>query len=438
VDLQQVANTSFVLVQADWPVDKGRRLIEKLGPSHIIVHRKAHEDLYYLYTASEALYRLDQAPGAVPIGRALDLHESDATPLREMDADAETAPDWCVLHEGGRVVGFLDAGAVSERTRGPQTGGADAETEQPEAVGRSLIAEFPRSVARGHVAWLLVQLSAAPAVGTGIPVSALPVADQLDILVQARQGFVVQGNDRVTVTMTGDKETLPFQFKLLAADLGPGRIDVLAFHQGQALGRISLSSTIEEGLHASRSEDDGPRRDDRPLAPITVRVPDLSMLVEERKGSGEVEYMIRLTTSNPAQGLNLKPFGPIQLRADPTAYFANFFEEIEALPVNTSQQKTVAARRLAARGVDLFQKAFPEELQKTLWSLRHSIQSVIVQSEEPWIPWELCKLCGEEDGRVAEGPFLCEAYAITRWVPGLGFKQPLQPQEPGARRARGL
>jgi hypothetical protein len=154
-----------------------------------------------------------------------------------------------------------------------------------------------------------------------------------------------------------------------------------------------------------------------------VRVPDLMMLIDERRSGDSIEYVVRLTAA--AHGLNLKAFGPIRLRVDPMAFFADFFAEIEALPLCTSQDKAVAARKLAARGTDLFTRVFPEDLQKTLWSLRHSISSLVVQSEEPWIPWELCKLNGEEDGRVTEGPFLCEAYSMTRWIPGMGFKQPL-------------
>jgi CHAT domain-containing protein len=45
---------------------------------------------------------------------------------------------------------------------------------------------------------------------------------------------------------------------------------------------------------------------------------------------------------------------------------------------------------------------------------------VQVQSEEPWIPWELCKLVNSSPGGgVDEGPFLCEAFQLTRWIPGL-------------------
>jgi hypothetical protein len=51
---------------------------------------------------------------------------------------------------------------------------------------------------------------------------------------------------------------------------------------------------------------------------------------------------------------------------------------------------------------------------------------VHIQSEEPWIPWELIKLSGDDGtGMIVEGGFLCEEFEVTRWVPGLGYKPDL-------------
>ncbi len=90
--------------------------------------------------------------------------------------------------------------------------------------------------------------------------------------------------------------------------------------------------------------------------------------------------------------------------------------------------KAIAAQKLTAKGDSLFYTLFPPEVRGKLWALKDQITSVLVQSEEPWIPWELCKLCGEENGRVVAGPFFCEAFAITRWMPGLGLKPKLMLQ----------
>ena len=41
---------------------------------------------------------------------------------------------------------------------------------------------------------------------------------------------------------------------------------------------------------------------------------------------------------------------------------------------------------------DLLEELIPVELQQTLWSNRYKIGSIMVISEEPFIPWELVHL----------------------------------------------
>ena len=70
MDLQQVAMTEFVLLQASWPVEKSRQLVEQLKPSHVIVHRREARNEYYLLTAEEALNLLKNATNASSVGKA--------------------------------------------------------------------------------------------------------------------------------------------------------------------------------------------------------------------------------------------------------------------------------------------------------------------------------------------------------------------------------
>ena len=167
-----------------------------------------------------------------------------------------------------------------------------------------------------------------------------------------------------------------------------------------------------------------PRRSST-LATRSPALPDLTMFVEEWQASGATQYRILLSATDPSLGLNLRTFGPLTLSLDPAQFFADFFKEIDDLPLDTDAQRDVADRRLGAKGAYLSDQLLPDGLRQKLWEVRDRISSIIVQSEEPWIPWELCKLSGRENGRVVEGPFLCEAYAITRWLPGVGFKRPL-------------
>ncbi len=56
-------------------------------------------------------------------------------------------------------------------------------------------------------------------------------------------------------------------------------------------------------------------------------------------------------------------------------------------------------------------------MQHLIWSYKDQIKTVQILSEEPWVPWELCKLQHEADGITEEGDYLCEAFSVTRWLP---------------------
>src|SRR5207244_3542990 len=126
-------------------------------------------------------------------------------------------------------------------------------------------------------------------------------------------------------------------------------------------------------------------------------------------------FTIKITSSNPNHRLNYARFGPIPFQTDPGPYFQELYQDIESYPVATPTDKAITAQRLAAKGEFLFSALLPTEARNKLWELREQITSVLIQSEEPWVPWELCKLSGRVNGRVVEGPFLCEAFACTRW-----------------------
>jgi hypothetical protein len=419
MDLQQVAETDFVLLHAAWPVEKGQRLVETLRPTHVIVHRRDAAECYYLFTTQEALRLFAQSQSAPSIREALNLHESGATPVLEGTTSAENAPDRCIVCAEGRLVGFFDATTLPppHMTRGQ---GKGVQSAQP--VARSLLAEIPETVPLHETVSLLVFLSAALADGIGLSIT-LPVGTAVDVIVQARRGFVLEGRVEGSFVISDAQETLPLQFKLRATALGPGQIRVLALHNGVALGALTLTPTVVEAL--PQAAPGLAAVHEQPLAPVSVRLPDLSLLIEETRLNGSRAFVMRVTAANPGLNLNLTKFGPIPFQTDPGLYFEEFYKDIETYPLQTPTDRAVAARRLANKGAFLFSTLIPPDVRKKLWSLRDQIKSVLIQSEEPWIPWELCKLCGKENGQVVEGPFLCEAFATTRWIPGLGLKPAL-------------
>ena len=323
--------------------------------------------------------------------------------------------------EEGRVVGFFDA-SVPPPERGARRGPGKPGDRGVQPVPRNLVTQFPDQVRLAETVSLLVSLLAEPTQGPTLPV-ALPVGSAIDVILVPKRGLVLEGKGEGSLTISDQQETSSSQFKLRATELGPARLQILAFHQGQPLGAITLAPTVIPA-EQSAAEERVIRRQEMARS-VSVHQPDLMLLILEHQSNGQLALTFRLTAADAKLGFNLKLFGPVTLRSDPFQCFQEFFKDIESWPVASAQDRAKVEQRLASKGSMLFEKLFPADMQALVWRLRDRIKVVQVQSEEPWIPWELCKLQGQEDGRVVEGPFLCEAFAMTRWMPGIGFKPTL-------------
>jgi hypothetical protein len=418
--LRKAARDTFILLQGDQPAGQARQLIERLDCTHVIVCSTDPPHAYYLYPKREIVHLLAHAGSQITAQQAIGLHKATATPALDAYTDAEATPDRSVVVEEGHVIGFFDATELPDR---PVMRGGSWETSKGgEPAPRSLVADLPRQVHLDESVSLLVWLSAELEAGSPLPAT-LPAGAAVDIVVQPGSGFELDGKSEGTLRVTVARETMPLQFKLRATQIGPAKLRVFAFYQGQPLGCITLATTVVPATQPASGQRTG---QEQVLERLSASQPDLSLLILEHDQAGKPAITFRLTALDPGLELNLKPFGPVQLHMDPFQYFQEFFHDIETLPLRTPREKAAAELRLAARGAGLFQALFPPDLQALLWSLRDQVRTVQVQSEEPWIPWELCKLQGKENGRVDEGPFLCEAFAVTRWMPGVGRKHSLR------------
>lgn len=423
IPVYQIANDDFILISADRTVTEARETIRRLQPTAVVIRRRDKDTdttHYYLYLAQGLLDKLLLVDAELILSDVLQLHEQVAMPVLDSYANAEVAPSRCVISDNNRIIGFYDAGLpptfVAKDVRG-NDGNADASTAP---VARLVQTEFPDSVALGQTVSLLVSL-VRETVRQSVLSIAVPIETQVDIVVQTQRGFALESSDEGSLRISNEEDSLPFQFKLRATEVGPGRIRILCFQGGKPLGEIILTPTVVAADQGTRREHD---KIHQVLAPFSIIQPDLTLLIFEHMNQGQLEITLRLSAQNPDLGLNFKPFGPIKLRMNPLLYFQDFFKDIEGLPITRPNDQVVAIHKLARKGAKLFQDLLPENLRTLLWSLQDRIRTVQVLSDEPWIPWELLKLCGEENDEIVEGPFLCEAFTMTRWFPGIG-RRPL-------------
>ena len=151
--------------------------------------------------------------------------------------------------------------------------------------------------------------------------------------------------------------------------------------------------------------------------------PDLELLVEERAGTDGRVFDLRLSARNPELGLNHRSMGSVNLRAEPSAFFRQYLGEIWKGKPQTAAAWRTFMETIQAKAAFLSEAILPQDLRQLLASLRGEARSLLVQSDDPWIPWEILCLPEDPKSEAADGPFLCEAFAMTRWL--RGFPQTL-------------
>ena len=429
--LRDVASDSFYLLQVDSDPEEALRLLDE-GPdvSHVIVHRvEDDEEYYYLFERGEAAHRLLHASAGEGLRVLLDLHEWSATATRPAGEPLTMAtPPQAVVLENGAVHGFIDRRERAARGAGAARRSVTAEPTAGEdgvLIEGALEATFPEKVEQGTAVSLLVALVAESTQEEMIPV-ALPAGEEIEVIVQPRKGFKVVGPAEATLIVTDPATAMPVRFKLEGVDIGPGEIRILAFHGGACLGQMRLFPEVLPAGAVSGA----PIVQRQDIAATPGAAADLTLLIEESLVEGKLAYYLRLFAQDPALGLPLSRFGPLTIEIEPMAYFTEFFKDIDQLPIKSAADKAETARVLERKGAALYDMVFPEGLKTLLWQVRDRIHSLIIQSEEPWIPWEICRMSGTNDqGLIEEGPFLCERYVIARWNPQETFKQPLSLKE---------
>ena len=152
--------------------------------------------------------------------------------------------------------------------------------------------------------------------------------------------------------------------------------------------------------------------------PGTPSAPDLEIVTRVAREAEALLLSYEVTAAEDELGLNQHRFGPVRLHPDHEGFFAEVFAVLRRLP----EDPELAAARLADSGQNLAAELLPADLRSLLRRLWHEgrVETVVIQSsDEIWLPWELMKLWSSQ-GEASDGPFLAEAFALTRWRTGVG------------------
>lgn len=158
----------------------------------------------------------------------------------------------------------------------------------------------------------------------------------------------------------------------------------------------------------------------------TIPPPDLEIRVRTVVSFGRTQLSYSLhSLTGMAPFTHLEIAGPI-LQTSPEELHRSFLQLIEALGTGRDLGGALVLseevdRKLIGLGRDLWRQLFTEEMRQAYRRFRLSVRSLLIISDEPWIPWEMVKPFDDE-GEILDDPFFAERFELTRWLAG---KRPL-------------
>jgi hypothetical protein len=361
---------------------------------------------------AELVPRLEARPNDT-VFVALDLHEWKATPVVPVGVPVGSE---AVVVSGGQLLGVAlpTVSAPPPGSPGSESRGLDF-TAPPVAqagqtVQRGLVASVQGEIPIGTEVSLIVRIVGS----TGAPDTAqfsAKVGDQLDLVVEPSAGLEIVGPAETSVAVDASQD-IASRFKVRGKTEGDANLQVSAFLGSSRIAfakvttRVVTSATTDPPQHEVTAQ----------ILPVDPQA-DLQVYITEDKAARS--YVLRVSSPRTALGLNTMKYGPITLDDTVEKFFSDFFSDIETI-LTSGGSPSDKADQLGARGTFLMRKVVPLELRQMLWKIRDSIQSIEIQSEEPWVPWELCKLWMDDGtGKITEDGFLCEKFLVTRWLPGV-------------------
>jgi hypothetical protein len=251
----------------------------------------------------------------------------------------------------------------------------------------------------------------------------------------------VSGAAERTVEVAGDRDGEPLVFFLDPQSAGKKQIQ-LSFRQfGRDIQTLAFQTEVVADAAALND------LANVSVAPVVVASPargdkapppDLELRVMLSAEGTRLLYYLH----SPADSdYNFKSVGQADLKADPLTFLKGTFDRLSALAKQSAEARTPAqsasaVQELARIGRNLFENLFPQDTstfkqEYGKFRLKYRGKSVLITSDDPWIPWEMARpYLADDDGNVLyDDPPFCEWFQVSRWLAGRGAPDQLKMQQ---------
>jgi hypothetical protein len=294
------------------------------------------------------------------------------------------------------------------------------EAEQPAKVACEFFAQMDEEIELGHPASIEVTLSREEiqrAVGVAAVHGRSGDVDpsrNLIVMLAPKLNLRAIGETRHEIPPPPPGEPQTLYFDVEPVEEGAAEVWIVIRQGAWPLAQLMLHP------RAVRQRAAVVRRASAPAKVIegpTPSAPPHQLSIFERLAGGELTY--QFIFDSPTLGLkNVYESKPI--RQSREAYVNQLYQQLEARWVSSNEDAADFQAELRAFGAQLWDALLPGELQEDLWTHRNQIESVMVFSEEPFIPWELLHFKQPGKPLGAETLFLGQR-GLVRWLHNHGW-----------------
>ncbi len=251
-----------------------------------------------------------------------------------------------------------------------------------------------------------------------------------------------------TITAYSFTESSPVIFLLTAPpDAGIYPIGIDFRHKDRRIGSCRFEITVGDGTPSTPppaerlSTRTGPSLAPDPDPDDDESPPGLSLILSSNPPPpADVDLRVHLDVGNvlsftihsalPELDLQHLAVGKTQLNAAPQRFLASLFTQLSGMALDRNPTHSSSMeRQLRRMGENLYLDIIPAEMRAIYWKLvdlreQGVIRSLLVTSDEPWIPWELIKPYDRDTDRSDD--FWAGGWQLCRWLTGPAPTDPVQ------------
>lgn len=305
---------------------------------------------------------------------------------------------------------------------------------------------FPVSVQRRQVNWLIVRLrlqkpETTAAAGV-VPVEFVqigndpPPPEVLTVRLLAPDFDEETRRWERTITVRYDEDSDPAVFLLKSDALGKRRITIDFLHKGRQVGSVAFLTEVTESQSAGASVTLTRGAAEVPefarLEPTPPPPADLHLRVVKKAQENTLAFW--LDSPLAAAPFRNEFMGETPLTSkDPLTFLTQELDPLDAMVAAltadlTDEERTAASQQLSLLAEGLFEQLLPERFREAYFSqiapLREAgvVKSLLITSDEPWIPWELLKPYhySVREAKEYTDDFWATRFQLSRWLAGRG------------------